>query len=597
MIWTKIVIPDPSLDWIWVFQNVSLLPSSQVLISITTDSAADPPNAFVLVGRQYLINKIPAGTNVFYAVDAGGKYVGRGTTAIKAVNYDIPTVHKNIILSDTVPTTILAPEGSYIALQNLSESDIRYSLDGSGNFSITEYQMTTFSFTRDTTVTVKGSKGNEILSYLIAQSPNVTMLSDENRQLLEDIINEMRLMQEIMATKMELEVVEWRTYLDKWSPVDTVTVGTVSNIRSGPFIIDEDFESLDIEVDDIVYVASNIEFQYTAPPQPGAPIALLFSDDNQGISWDFIHLGNQIRPHNIMEPDPMDLVTWPGWTHGPGVEIMVYTDITIPDDLAYQGTTVTENTKIYAVIWYKHEAESKLLSLYVDNMYFREHLVGISFQNNNMNHTCRYELTFDEAIRRATMETQIRSDNHKFKLYSSPYINEKSILFELDLYNHGLFFTTEQDSIDFVKSIPYPVSLASYMFSDTFTMANIVDATHRIIRIFSVISDIYFEFKEPLTSAGVGLVAIRIPYQFPLDNIYGINFIPKDLGMIDRRFSIDFTLIHSAPQTVDKDVMETRVNIPLFNCRDLGYSYLFSYINESININTIGNYDVQVIYQ
>lgn len=270
MNWKKVKNQDPTKNWKYYFQNFSLLPNSSVYIYITlgTENPPQTPDQGMirLIGRQILYQDVQEGSTLWYAEEDGGIFVCSKGEKVKLKNYDIPTSHINYNLGVGATQTFMAPEGSNIGLQNLSENDVEVSFDqeGYGKMRLTLNQVIALSFPRETKVTLYGSKYSTAqVSVLTQQSIAVTQLSDENMALLEDIVARLNLIEDAMARKEQLEEVEKRTHWDIWSPFDSVSGANTSSFTTNAFACEvEKFRSNNVEIDDILDCVVEMDFAY-----------------------------------------------------------------------------------------------------------------------------------------------------------------------------------------------------------------------------------------------------------------------------------------------------------------------------------------------
>lgn len=270
MNWKKVKNQDPTKNWRYYFQNFSLLPNSSVYIYITLgtenppQTPSDGTGMIRLIGRQILYQDVQEGSTLWYAEEDGGIFVCSKGERVKLKNYDIPTSHINYNLGVGATQTFVAPEGSNLGLQNLSESDVEVSFDqeGHGKMRLTLNQVIALSFPRETRVTLYGAKDRTTsVSALLQQSIAVTQLSDENMKLLEDIVARLNLIEENMVHKGQFEELEKRTYWDMWSPFDVVTGANKSRFTTNAFKCQvEAFRSNLVETDDILDCVVEMDF-------------------------------------------------------------------------------------------------------------------------------------------------------------------------------------------------------------------------------------------------------------------------------------------------------------------------------------------------
>lgn len=239
MVWKQITDFDSSRDVVLSIQNTSLVAHSKVHISLTESNQPNPASAFVLTGPNQWTQRIPAGTKVFYAEEDGG-IIGYWFHYIaKLVNYDIPFSHEDRIITNHSFTAV---EGSYLTVQNKSEEPIYIGIGGTGSFVITQYQVMSWTFAKDTEINMRSNSASASIS--IGQSPNVTLLSEETRKMLEDMQAKVDGLIESAATKDELKTVHQRTYFGQWSPLlPTSSSDNTSEIVSDIFMKDNEYRS------------------------------------------------------------------------------------------------------------------------------------------------------------------------------------------------------------------------------------------------------------------------------------------------------------------------------------------------------------------
>lgn len=239
MIWKQITDFDSERDIVLSVQNTSLVAHSKVYISMTEGDEPNPDTAFVLTGPNQWTNRVSAGTKVFYAEEDGGIIGYWFHYIIKLVNYDIPFTHEDETITNH---TFTAVEGSFLTVQNKGDKPLFIGIGGSGSFILTQYQMSSWTFAKDTEINMRGDSVATSIS--IGQSPNVTMLSDETRKMLEDMQAKVDGLVENAATKDELKTVYQRTYFGQWSPLLTTSSATEgSEIISDIFVKDVEYHS------------------------------------------------------------------------------------------------------------------------------------------------------------------------------------------------------------------------------------------------------------------------------------------------------------------------------------------------------------------
>ena len=269
MVWTKLADYDAKRDIILSIQNAALVPLSKVYFCLTESASPTPDNTFVLTGPNQWTGRVSTGTNVFIAEEDGGIATHCFSYIEKLVNYNIPTEQHDVELTQDLD--IACPEGSYLTLQNKSKLPIYYTLDGpnakAGKFVLTEHQMVSYTWAHDQGVKVFAAPGLDaqhgLISYAIGQSPNVTMLSEETQNMLEEMMAKVDMVIKNSATKDELLVVHKRTYLGFWSDFLSVTAQNSKNIPLPKFFSDEYYNSGFVEDDKIVEFTLSLNLNVT----------------------------------------------------------------------------------------------------------------------------------------------------------------------------------------------------------------------------------------------------------------------------------------------------------------------------------------------
>ena len=257
MTWKQITDFDKSKD-IWIsIQNNSLIPFSKVTVQFTTKGAPEEGKGFVLTGPNQWSQRVPAGTNIFYKEEDGGIITWWHREIEKLVNYDIPTQEDTIENFKT--KSIACPEGSFISLQCLTDTPIFYNLLGKGHFVLTKYQGWSYTFAKDEVINLS-SDGTGSFTYILGQSPNVTMLSEATQNLLDEINAKIEGLMENAATKEELDVVKRRTYFGQWCPYLSITGQAGTSINSPIFKTDENYHSEMIQDKQILDMSAEIVY-------------------------------------------------------------------------------------------------------------------------------------------------------------------------------------------------------------------------------------------------------------------------------------------------------------------------------------------------
>lgn len=259
-VWKKIDNYDQSVDVFMSIQNNSLVPFSKVTIQFTTASAPEEGKGFVLTGPNQWSQRVPANTNVFYKEEDGGIITWWSREIEKLVNYDIPTQEETV--TSLTAKSVICPEGSFITIQNTGKSPIYYNMLGKANFVLTEHQAVSYTFAKDNVINLK-SDGTGTVTYMIGQSPNVTMLSEETQRKLDEIIAKVDGLIENAATKEELDVVKRRTYFGQWSPFLNSSGNNGKQINTPIFIKDKLYHSEFLQDNNILDLSLLISYRRT----------------------------------------------------------------------------------------------------------------------------------------------------------------------------------------------------------------------------------------------------------------------------------------------------------------------------------------------
>lgn len=238
MLWKEIPNQDPSKTWLFYIQNFAKTPNAYVHLYIATDgeepSSQDQPQQ-TLIALQVLRIYIQPNSKVYFAEENGGVCTAIKTEKIPFVNYDVPIYHRNIPLNTEYRFT--APEGSEIVFQNFSgDGDCFINIGGGdGWIRATRYATLIDSFHDDTEITIKGETGTEVISIIQKQSIAVTQLSDENIDLLEDLLTRVEMIENNYVNTTQLDEVRKRTYLSLYSPYSEVIKYMTNNIQTKTF--------------------------------------------------------------------------------------------------------------------------------------------------------------------------------------------------------------------------------------------------------------------------------------------------------------------------------------------------------------------------
>ena len=602
MVWSKIPNLDTTKDYIYYFQNRSKIATSYVHISITENAAYDENSAFLLQGRQYLRIRVPAGTNVFYAEEDGGIFMYSKAEIEKLVNYDIPTTGNRIMLAGTAHT-LTAPEGAYIALQNVSDFDyeIKYTIGEAGPFTLTQHQMVTFSFTKDTDIKISSSESLAKISYVIAQSPNVTQLSDDNKQKLEDILHEIRLVQESMARKEEVEFVEDRSYMDKWSEPYTYSKNLTKKVSMGTYTPDVDYRSANLDETDIMYAVTYLSFSYYDDTVTGNK-AQKFAAENEGITWDYpenVDL-SRVDDDDKVTASQTDYVNFPGWSNN-DAEIYVYPNVP-ESDYKYQGSIVNDTATIETTFYNTTNEDIIISSVNTSNMYIREYLTEVTFNLNTTQHQMKMEYTFSKNFKEVEAITRIRADEHKFKQVSGDVTFTKTFSKSVDLYNNEIFFTDDTDYSDYLETNwNYPLSIREVNLTQVqnelnYSSSTVGDVTTHKFKSTYDSTEVSFIIPTE-TSSEACTIKILCTSTSTVGNLskpYGISFIPNYVLSTDsdgdegytisnsdkKRFSLDFVSLADGELTINSSETSFEVTVPVYKHTISGYNYFRNYINE-----------------
>lgn len=238
LIWNKVEI-DNTKNRLFKFQNKSLIPESKVFVKISESKPNTDEGAHVIVSRQILNQTVVAGDIIWFAETEGGVFTFSSVEIPKLENYNIPTVHESVHLTDA-PFSVNVPEGATITFQNLTDSNVGVKLGtgGTGSFILSQYQLFAESFPKDDVVTfLPATTGKpSTVSYSITQSAIVTQLSNSAKAELNELKAAVDLLTQNAVTRDELEAIEARLYHNTWSQANFIQRSNTKVIFSNPFI-------------------------------------------------------------------------------------------------------------------------------------------------------------------------------------------------------------------------------------------------------------------------------------------------------------------------------------------------------------------------
>ena len=236
---------EASLTWIEVGQDVtvgkiikvqnrSLVPESTVHIYVgnTPPTSTDTPR-HTLVSMQVFTLSIPVNVRVFYATEKGGIFTFTQNELHDLINYDIPTIHKKVMLPANATHVVNVPEGATITMQNHSDDVIGVSLGGvdDGVFILSSLQLLSESVVSDSTVTFKGNVLNPTeFSYSIVQSAVITQLSNEFMLRVSTMEANINMLINDMASDQDLIIVQKMLEYNKFSSALTVSSTSADKI-------------------------------------------------------------------------------------------------------------------------------------------------------------------------------------------------------------------------------------------------------------------------------------------------------------------------------------------------------------------------------
>lgn len=244
MAWKKVIL-STTADQIIFTQNTSAIKNSIVRLAFTTEDR-EPTNTagiFVLSGPNTWNGRVKQGSYLWYEEQGGGIFTYTTYDIEPLRNYNIEPVHKDIVSNNDVLTI---PEGAYFVIQNKSDDNIFFSIVGEGTFTLTKWQMLSFTFTRETQIRIKGT-GKDI-SYFYGEAPSLTQLSKATKDMLEEVKASVDLLNANAATRAEVRELGKKIYYDRYSPDVSTTINTIDPtvILEVPMPLletDEDFDS------------------------------------------------------------------------------------------------------------------------------------------------------------------------------------------------------------------------------------------------------------------------------------------------------------------------------------------------------------------
>lgn len=223
MAWKKVVL-STTMDQMVFVQNTSAIKNSIVRLAFTDTDVAPTNNngVFVLSGPNTWNGRIKKGSYLWFEEQLGGVFTYTSFDVNPVHNYSITPVHKDIVTNNDV---IDVPEGAYFVIQNKSKDSVFFSIVGEGTFVLTENQMLSFSFTRDTQVRIKGT-GKDV-SYYYSEAPSITQLSADTQNMIEQIKASVELLKSNVVTRNELLEVSKKTHYDRYSEDVSATISVI----------------------------------------------------------------------------------------------------------------------------------------------------------------------------------------------------------------------------------------------------------------------------------------------------------------------------------------------------------------------------------
>lgn len=213
MAWKKVVLKH-DIDQIVFVQNTSAIKNSIVRLSFSTEETTptDQSGIFILSGPNTWTGRVKAGNNLWFEEMGGGIFTYTAYDIEPVVNYRIDPIHVDIVAQSQI---IDVPEGAYFVIQNKSKELFRFSIVGEGQFVLTENQMLSFTFTRNTQVRFHGAGQN--VSYFYSEAPSLTQLSAELKAKLEEMMAAVNLLKQEAATRAELRELAKKMHYNEYS--------------------------------------------------------------------------------------------------------------------------------------------------------------------------------------------------------------------------------------------------------------------------------------------------------------------------------------------------------------------------------------------
>jgi hypothetical protein len=414
-------------------------------------------------------------------------------------------------------------------------------------------------------------------------------------------LHEIRLVQESMARKEEVEFVEDRSYMDKWSDAYTYSKNLTKKVDMGTYTPDVDYRSANLDATDVLYAVTYMSFSYYDDTVTGNK-AQKFAEENEGITWDYPENADlsRVDDDDKVTASQTDYVNYPGWSND-DAEIYVYPNVP-ESDYRYQGSIVDDTATIETTFYSTTNEDIIISSVNTSNMYIREYLTEVTFNLNTTQQQMKIEYTFSKNFKEVEAITRIRADEHKFKQVTGDVTFTKTFNKPIDLYNNEIFFTDDTDYSDYLESNwNYPLSIREASITQvqnelTYSSSTVGDVTTHKFK--STYDGVEVSFVIPTEtsdeSCTIEILCTSTGTISSLSKPYGMSFVPNYVLSTDsdgdegytisnsnkKRFSLDFVSLADGEPTITSTDVSFKVTIPVYKHTVSGYNYFRNYISD-----------------
>ncbi len=271
LFWIKINTTEITKNYSSSFQNISIINDSKVYLTVLDKNLTptDDSIQITLPAKKIQNVYIPKDTFVWYAIENGGICTYMINEVIQLKNYNISTVHEIVTLDSDKEITV--PEGALVTIQNHStthDAAVSFNTIGSGSFVLATFQTMSIPCCSETVVKFIGHD-NQIVSYLIQQSPSVTQLSDDMSQKIDTMYTDLLYLKNNMIDMTELDALTKEINKLNWSNLFTKNINSPTlEILLDKLIVDPEISSEGIDKHSILtcYINFKLKVDYNGTP-------------------------------------------------------------------------------------------------------------------------------------------------------------------------------------------------------------------------------------------------------------------------------------------------------------------------------------------